>query len=58
MLCLPIPVVKAGPIYDFDGDGRTDFVVQRSNGSGTSFTWLFSGAATDIQRKRGDMSFQ
>jgi hypothetical protein len=30
----------ARAIYDFDGDGRTDFIVQRSNGAGTSHTWF------------------
>lgn len=30
----------ARTIYDFDGDGRTDFAVQRFNGPGTSFTWF------------------
>jgi len=40
MLCLLIPVVKAGPIYDFDGDGRTDFIVQRQNGPGTQLQWF------------------
>jgi hypothetical protein len=31
---------QARALYDFDGDGRTDFAVQRSNGSGTSYTWF------------------
>lgn len=30
----------ARAIYDFDGDGRTDFAVQRFNGPGTSHTWF------------------
>jgi hypothetical protein len=32
--------VKAGPIYDFDGDGRTDFIVKRQNGPDTQLQWF------------------
>ena len=32
--------VSARPIYDFDGDGRTDFIVQRFNGPGTQLQWF------------------
>jgi len=30
----------ARTIYDFDGDGRMDFIVKRQNGPGTSFNWF------------------
>lgn len=33
-----IPVM-AGAVYDYDGDGRTDFIVKRNNGDNISFTW-------------------
>jgi hypothetical protein len=32
--------VSARTIYDFDGDGKMDFIVQRQNGQGTSYTWF------------------
>jgi hypothetical protein len=32
--------VEARTIYDFDGDGKMDFIVKRQNGSGTSYTWF------------------
>ena len=32
--------VSAGPIYDFDGDGKTDFVVKRQNGPNTQYQWF------------------
>ena len=28
------------PIYDFDGDGKTDFIVKRQNGPGTQLQWF------------------
>jgi hypothetical protein len=31
---------QARPVYDFDGDGRTDFIVQRFDSPGTSFKWF------------------
>jgi hypothetical protein len=31
---------EGSAIYDFDGDGRTDFVVKRFNGPDVSFTWF------------------
>lgn len=32
--------IKARAIYDYDGDGKTDFIVKRFNGENTSFTWF------------------
>jgi hypothetical protein len=32
--------VSARPIYDYDGDGRSDFAVIRLSGDNTQFTWF------------------
>jgi hypothetical protein len=42
ILCF-LTAVKGGatrPIYDFDGDGRTDFIVKRFNGPNTQLQWF------------------
>lgn len=32
--------ISPRPIYDFDGDGRTDFIVKRQNGPDTQLQWF------------------